>query len=104
MLCLRLTCTVPMELGTDDRPLVLVVLHARAFFVSLPISLSIAESKVSGPSPFSNTTSANHFRDSGISSGKPLHITTGSFGCSTLIEYLRVIARPVGPSGAVRTV
>ena len=58
MLCLRftkrpglLTCTVPMELGTDDRPLVLAVLHAHAFFVSLPISLSIAESKVSGPSP-----------------------------------------------------
>src|SRR5438876_4159219 len=62
-----------------SRPLVLVVLHARAFFVSLPISLSIAESKVSGPSPFSNTTSENHFRDSGISSGKPLHITTGNF-------------------------
>src|ERR1017187_815393 len=43
---------------------------------------SIAKRSGRGPSPLYSNAAANHFKDSGISSGPALHMTTGKVGRS----------------------
>ena len=65
---------------------VLTVLCLGRFLAVLlgSISFSIARSKGSALSPFSNNASAYHLSDSGMSKRDLLRITTGKFGCSFL--------------------